>query len=107
MTFTFDEDATLDAMAYASTVDLLHGQVTLYATVCIGSGREPHFSHGGQLTLDANEAIELAKAENETMAEVGGDCRYLPMAVGLHPLGLFELARALASDGYEEPGSGG
>jgi hypothetical protein len=104
MTFTFDEDATLDAMAYASTVDLLHGQVTLYATVCIGSGREPHFSHGGQLTLDANEAIELAKYENESIAEEGGACRYLPMAVGIHPGGLFALANALMSGGFPEPG---
>jgi hypothetical protein len=102
MHFTFDVERTLDAMAYASTVDLMAGQVTLYGVVCIGSGEEPHFSHGGQLTLDPNQAIEGAQDENHIAFEAGQDCRYLPMAVGVNPDSLASVLHALGHP-FEEP----
>ena len=102
--FEFDEEETINAMAYASNVDLIHGQATLFAIVCIGDGKRPHFSHGGQLTLSATEAIEVAKGENQSAYEDGMGCRYLPAAVGIHPGALIHLARLVMSNGIEEPG---
>lgn len=87
MTFKFDEDATLDSMAHASSVDLDLGQVTLFAVVCIGSD-EAHFSHGGQLTLSAEDAIGAARAANAAESW----CRYLPAAVGIPVPQLLQLA---------------
>lgn len=105
--FTFDEAATVEAMAHAANVDLFAGQVTLYGVVCIGSGHEPHFSHGGQLCLDAGTAIELARGENEQMPgwvaeDDGPGCRYLPFAAGLDPNSLLHLAGLVRGDGQHE-----
>lgn len=100
MTYEFDVQETLNSMAYASTVDLFNGAVTLYAVVCIGT-EEQHFSHGGHLTLSAQDAITVAQEENVAAA---GNCRYLPMAVGLDPSAIMHLAATLTGGGYEEPG---
>jgi hypothetical protein len=91
MSFTFDKEATLDAMAYAGSVDLDHGQITLYVVTCVGSGEEPHFSHGGQMCWDAAEAIETA----EYLNGLDHACHYLPLAVGAHPAIILGLAQAL------------
>lgn len=103
--FEFDEDATLDAMAYSSSIDLMYGQVTLFAVTCIGAARGKHFSHGGMLTLDANEAIATAKHQNELAYHEGATCRYLPSAVGIDPGSLVHIA-ALVTGQAElgEPG---
>ncbi|MES2155986.1 MAG: hypothetical protein V4510_12705 [bacterium] len=90
MSFEFDEDETLGAFAHAGMVDLDNQAVTLYAVVCIGSGDEPHFSHGGELTLSAVEAVRVAKAGNLEPGPHG--CRYLPAAMGLDVESLFALA---------------
>ncbi len=100
MTYKFDEDATLDAMAYASSIDLMSGHATIFGIVCIGDGSEPGFSHGGELTLDAHDAIAAAKDANE--APGGPGCRYLPFAAGIEPDQLFRLANLVA--GFTEPG---
>lgn len=100
--YRFDEERTIDAMAYSSNVDLMRGLVTLFAVVCIGDGVEPHYSHGGILTDNAQEAIDIAREQNEDAR----GCRYLPAAVGIHPASLLHLAQLVMSGGMEEPGGG-
>lgn len=102
MAFTFDMEQTLDAMAYAGSVDLQHGQVTLFAVVCVGSGEEPHFSHGGSICVDPEEAIDAALQANELTP---GDCRYLPMALGMRMEDLVFMAQALVR-GMPDPEEG-
>ena len=100
MTFEFDYDRTLDAFAHSGMVDLAYGNVTLYGVVCIGSGEEPHFSHGGALSLTAESALQAAKEGNDE-----GACRYLPTALGLSVEDLFALANRVALNiaGEEAP----
>jgi hypothetical protein len=102
MTFEFDDELTLDAFAHSGMVDLMKNAVTIYGVVCIGSGKEPHFSHGGTLTLSPELAIEVAKSENIDVlawADEEGTvpCRYLPVAMGLSVSELFALANRAAS----------
>lgn len=103
MTFEFDDELTLDAFAHSGMVDLAYGNVTLYAVVCIGSGEEPHFSHGGALSLTAEAALQAAKQGNDE--EPYGNCRYLPTALGLSVEDLFALANRVALNiaGEEAP----
>jgi hypothetical protein len=98
MTFTFDKEATLDAMAYSGRVDLEHGQVTMYAVTCVGNGEAPHWSHGGQVCWDAAEAIEAA----EYLNSLNHPCHYLPLALGTHPTVILALAQAMLRPGLEE-----
>jgi hypothetical protein len=102
VSFQLDEDKTLDAMAHASTVDLMAGQVTLYAVVCCGSGEAPHYSHGGQLTLNAHEAIEVAKSENVDAEAEGIDCHYLAAAVGIDPAAIAHIYHNIGRGPQEE-----
>lgn len=92
MTFQIDEEATIEAMAYAGNVDLSTGQATLYVIFCAGSDEQPHVSHGGAAGLDANEVIQAAKEANEAP----GKCHYLAAAVGIIPEDLFHLANLTA-----------
>lgn len=95
MSYTFDEEKTREAFAFATTEDMAIGHVTLYGVVCIGpEGEDISYSHGGQLTLDPIHAIEAAKEAN---AQWSGEdaCRYIPVAVGLDPQAVFRLANLL------------
>ena len=107
MAFQLDEQLTLDFMATSSTVDLMSGDITLYAVVCVGSVNEPHASHGGQLSVSSTTCIEAAKQNNEATASAGDDgCRYLAAAVGISRHELFQLAMLLSGQDIQEPGDG-
>ncbi len=102
MTFQMDEEATLDAMAHASTVDLFNGYVTLYGVACVGSDDDQSHSHGGQLSLTATEAIEAA---HECNADNPTGCRYLAFACGLSIEDLTFVFTQLREAGWEPDGN--
>lgn len=89
--FEFDEDVQRTYFASAANVDLMYGNVTLYAVLCVGDGEHPE-SHGGQLTFEAEEALHVAKEENRLAAEEGSACHYIASAVGIPPEGVLFLA---------------
>lgn len=91
MTYEMDVDQTMDAMAYAATVDLSAGMVTVFAVFCAGD-EEQHFSHGGTIVLDANEAITAAMEANA----MNPNCHYLAGAMGMHPADMVQALRMMA-----------
>lgn len=98
--FVMDQEKTLDALAKAASIDLEVGSVTLYAVVCVGSDEDPTFSHGGQLTLSAHDAIAATNLANDDDHR----CHYLTAAVGIQPDELITIANMVLSEGWKEPG---
>jgi hypothetical protein len=97
----FNKEEVLDNFASSGQVDLIHGLVTVYAVICVGDGSAcPRSSHGGGITLDANDAIAVAEAANESGES---NCRYLPVPMGIDPADIMRLTVLLQSDGFEEP----
>ena len=80
MTYTVDEEGAREGFLTSALHDLDEGLVTAYAVACVGNDDE-HFSHGGFLLLDAEEALEAAVQSNAHEDNAG--CRYLPIPVGI------------------------
>jgi hypothetical protein len=97
--FDIDIDETLTSMTRSAALDLDTGHCTIYVVACVGSEENPHVSHGGYTCDTGLEAILAAQEANA--GEVTG-CRYLPMAVGIHPPEVLRLARALMREGWGE-----
>jgi hypothetical protein len=102
VTWTFDEEETLDAFARAGILHMFGGQLTMYAVTCVGNGEEPHYSHGGVLFLTSVQALAFARQCNELADEADdNECHYMPSAVSVEPAQLIELLGVM-DDPFEE-----
>jgi hypothetical protein len=102
MTWTFDEEETLDNFAHSGLVNLTTNAVSIYGVVCFGSEEAPNSSHGGYLTPIASDAVEGARDANERIAAMEGvtpeeACHYVPVSFGIPVAQLLALASVVTN----------
>lgn len=70
-----DPEVALETLVINTKLNDELGRLTFYAVVCP--------EHGGLIAETAPEAIKAAGSANRTALDVGADCAYFAVAIGL------------------------